>query len=73
MSASRWARVSAAMGIPFVVGFVVLGVLSGNSPDYKSSDSKILDWYASHGSSGQRYRRHLRSCHKRRLLSLVPR
>jgi hypothetical protein len=24
-------------------------VLSGNSPDYKSSDSKILDWYASHG------------------------
>jgi hypothetical protein len=49
MSASSWARVSAAMGIPFVVGFVLLGVLSGNSPDYKSSDSKILDWYASHG------------------------
>ena len=37
------------MGIPFVIGFVLLGVLSGNSPDYKSSDSKILDWYANHG------------------------
>jgi len=37
------------MGIPFVIGFVLLGALSGNSPDYKSSDSKILDWYASHG------------------------
>jgi hypothetical protein len=48
MNASGWARVSAAMGIPFVVGFVLLGVLSGNSPDYKSSDSKILDWYSSH-------------------------
>jgi hypothetical protein len=48
MNASSWARVSAAMGIPFVVGFVLLGALSGNSPDYKSSDSKILDWYASH-------------------------
>jgi hypothetical protein len=49
MSPSRWARVSGAMGIPFVVGFVLLGALSGNSPDYKSSDSKIMDWYASHG------------------------
>jgi hypothetical protein len=48
MSRSGWARVSGAMGIPFVVGFVLLGALSGNSPDYKSSDSKILDWYASH-------------------------
>jgi hypothetical protein len=48
MSPLRWARVSGAMGIPFVVGFVLLGGLSGNSPDYKSSDSKILDWYASH-------------------------
>lgn len=37
------------MGIPFVIGFVLLGLLSGNSPDYKSSNSKILDWYASHG------------------------
>ena len=49
MSASSRARVSAAMGIPFAIGFVLLGVLSGNSPDYKSSDAKILDWYASHG------------------------
>jgi hypothetical protein len=48
MNASSWARVNGAMGIPFVVGFVLLGVLSGNSPDYKSSDSKILDWYSSH-------------------------
>jgi hypothetical protein len=48
MSPSGWARVSGAMGIPFVVGFVLLGALSGDSPDYKSSDSKILDWYASH-------------------------
>jgi hypothetical protein len=37
------------MGIPFVIGFVLLGLLTGNSPDYKSSDGKILDWYASHG------------------------
>jgi hypothetical protein len=43
-----WARGSGAMGIPFVIGFILLGVLSGNSPDYKSSDRKILDWYASH-------------------------
>jgi hypothetical protein len=36
------------MGVPFVVAFVLLGALSGNSPDYKSSDGKIQDWYASH-------------------------
>jgi hypothetical protein len=36
------------MGIVFVVGFVVLGALSGDSPDYKSSDSDITTWYASH-------------------------
>lgn len=43
-----WARLSGAMGILFVVGFIVLGALSGNSPDYKSSDSDITAWYASH-------------------------
>jgi hypothetical protein len=36
------------MGIVFVIGFVVLGALSGDSPDYKSSDSDITTWYASH-------------------------
>jgi hypothetical protein len=49
MSASAWTRVSGAMGIPFVVAFVVGLVLSGNSPDDTSSDQTITDYYASHG------------------------
>jgi hypothetical protein len=48
MSASAWTRVSGAMGIPFVVAFVVGLVLSGNAPDDTSSDQTIMDYYASH-------------------------
>jgi hypothetical protein len=48
MTNQVWARLSAAMGIPFVIGFIVLGALSGNSPDYKSSDGDITAWYANH-------------------------
>jgi hypothetical protein len=48
MTNQVWARLSAAMGIPFVIGFIVLGALSGNSPDYKSSDGDIAAWYANH-------------------------
>jgi hypothetical protein len=48
MTNQGWARLSGAMGIPFVIGFIVLGALSGNSPDYKSSDRDITAWYASH-------------------------
>jgi hypothetical protein len=48
MTNQSWARLSAAMGIPFVIGFIVLGALSGNSPDYKSSDGDITAWYANH-------------------------
>jgi hypothetical protein len=48
MTNQVWARVSGAMGIPFVVGFILLGALSGNSPDYRSSNSDITAWYASH-------------------------
>jgi hypothetical protein len=48
MTNQGWARLSGAMGIPFVIGFIVLGALSGNSPDYKSSDGDIAAWYASH-------------------------
>ena len=48
MTNQVWARLSAAMGIPFVIGFAVLGALSGNSPDYKSSDVDITAWYANH-------------------------
>jgi hypothetical protein len=36
------------MGVPFVIGFILLGALSGNSPDYRSSNSDITAWYASH-------------------------
>src|SRR6266545_3926273 len=48
MTNQVWARVSGAMGIPFVIGFILLGALSGNSPDYRSSNSDITAWYASH-------------------------
>ena len=48
MTNQGWARLSGAMGIPFVIGFIVFGALSGNSPDYKSSDGDITAWYASH-------------------------
>jgi hypothetical protein len=48
MTNQVWARVSGAMGIPFVVGFILLGAFSGNSPDYRSSNSDITAWYASH-------------------------
>jgi hypothetical protein len=48
MTNQVWARLSAAMGSLFVIGFIVLGALSGNSPDYKSSDGDIASWYASH-------------------------
>lgn len=47
MTTQGWARLSGAMGILFVVGFIMLGALSGNSPDYKSSDGDINAWYAS--------------------------
>jgi hypothetical protein len=48
MTTRVWARLSGVTGILFVIGFVVLGALSGNSPDYKSSDGDIAAWYASH-------------------------
>lgn len=48
MTNQVWARLSGAMGVLFVIGFIVLGALSGNSPDYKSSDNDITAWYASH-------------------------
>jgi hypothetical protein len=48
MSASTWTRVGGAMGIPFVVAYVLLFVLTGNSPDDTSSDAKIMDYYGSH-------------------------
>jgi hypothetical protein len=42
MTNQVWARLSGAMGVLFVIGFIVLGALSGNSPDYKSSDKTSL-------------------------------
>lgn len=48
MSASAWTRISGAMGLPFVVAYVLLFALTGNSPDDTSSDEKILDYYGSH-------------------------
>jgi hypothetical protein len=48
MSASAWKHVGGAMGIPFVIAYVLLFALTGNSPDDTSSDQKILDYYGSH-------------------------
>ncbi len=50
MNASVWTRVSGAMGIPFVIAYVVTLALTGNAPDDGSSDEKILDYYASHSN-----------------------
>ena len=46
MSRERWA---AATGLPLVIGWILILVLTGNSPDDSSSDHKILSYYASHG------------------------
>lgn len=50
MSASAWTRVGGAMGIPFVIAYILTIALSWNTPDDGSSDEKILDYYASHGN-----------------------
>jgi hypothetical protein len=50
MSASAWTRVSGAMGIPFVIAYLVTIALTGDTPDDQSSDEKILDYYASHSN-----------------------
>lgn len=47
MTSTTWARVGGAMGIPFVVAFILALILAGDSPDDQASDTKILDWYAS--------------------------
>jgi hypothetical protein len=47
MNATSWNRVSGAMGIPFVVAYVLLFALNWNSPVDTSSDAKILDYYGS--------------------------
>ena len=48
MTASGWARVSGAMGIPFVVAYVLILALTGSSPSDTSSDTKIMNYYGSH-------------------------
>jgi len=48
MSTAAWKRVSGAMGIPFVVAYVLIFALSGSSPDDTSSDAEIADYYGSH-------------------------
>jgi hypothetical protein len=48
VTSSSWARVSGAMGIPFVIAYVLILALTGDSPSDSSSDKKIMDYYGSH-------------------------
>jgi hypothetical protein len=48
MIVSGWSRVSAAMGIPFVIAYVAILNLTSDSPDDGSSDAKIMSYYGSH-------------------------
>jgi hypothetical protein len=48
MIVSGWSRVSAAMGVPFVIAYVVILNLTNDSPDDSSSDAKIMSYYSSH-------------------------
>jgi hypothetical protein len=48
MIVSGWTRVSAAMGIPFAVAYLVILNLTNDSPDDSSSDAKIMNYYGSH-------------------------
>jgi hypothetical protein len=50
MTSTSWARIGGGMGIPFVVVFVVIVLIAGDSPDDQASDTTILDYYASHGN-----------------------
>jgi hypothetical protein len=45
MTKDRWA---AATGLPLIIGWIVLMVLSGGGPSDTSKDHTILKWYASH-------------------------
>jgi len=45
---STWTRVSAAMGIPFAVAYLLLLSLTSDTPQDSSSDQKILSYYGSH-------------------------